>query len=356
MACSSRGQSGAGNLKVHDIRRNRWRCTPCTKTFTARQGTPFFGLKTDPATVTLVVTLLAFGCPLQAIVHAFEIDARTVAAWQKKAGRHCQAVHEALVQQPRAVAHVEADEIRVRGQRRRVLWMALALCATTRLWLGGEVASSRDKHLARCLARRGRACCVFGAVLVVTDGWKAYQDAFLRAFRNKVYSGRRGAPRLVVWKQFVLAQTVKWQEAGRTLGIKVCHLFGEVRQIGCLLPEAQGLSTAYIERLNATFRQRLCGLCRRTRCLVRTERTLTSGMYLVGTLYNFCTVHQSVSLTHQPRTPAMAAGITTEIWSVGYLLCYQVAPLPYVAPKRRGRCPGKKALTDPDAAREHITA
>jgi hypothetical protein len=30
------------------------------------------GLRTDEETVTMVVTLLSYGCPIQAIVHAFD--------------------------------------------------------------------------------------------------------------------------------------------------------------------------------------------------------------------------------------------------------------------------------------------
>jgi len=62
-------------------------------------------------------------------------------------------------------------------------------------------------------------------------------------------------------------------------------------------------------------------------------------MYLVGTVYNFCTPHRSLQQDKQERTPAMAAGLTRHIWTVGELLCYQVAPPPFVAPKRRGRKP-----------------
>ena len=45
--------------------------TACHKTFTARKGTVFYRLRTSAETVRLVVTLLAHGCPLQAIVAAF---------------------------------------------------------------------------------------------------------------------------------------------------------------------------------------------------------------------------------------------------------------------------------------------
>ena len=57
------------------------------------------GLRTPAELVMRVMILLAYGCPLQAIVHAFGVDERTVAAWQKRAGKHCQQVHHAIVEQ-----------------------------------------------------------------------------------------------------------------------------------------------------------------------------------------------------------------------------------------------------------------
>ena len=47
----------------------------------------------------IVVTLLASGCPIQAIVHAYGLDERTVASWRDRAGIHCQHVHQAEVEQ-----------------------------------------------------------------------------------------------------------------------------------------------------------------------------------------------------------------------------------------------------------------
>lgn len=339
LTCASRGVQGAGNIRVHDSQRDRWRCTTCHKTFSARQGTPFFGLKTDPAIVAQVVTLLSYGCPLQAIVAAFGYDERTIRDWQDKAGAHCQQVHTALVcQADLDLKQVQADELRVRCQKRLVVWMALALCVPTRLWLGGVVSQSRDKPLARALARLVRTCARLAALLVVTDGWSAYANAFVGAFRDPERTGQRGHPALRVWPDFVLAQTVKARQAGRVIGLRVCHLFGDRKQVAPLLPEGQVLATAYIERFNATLRARLCCLVRRGRALARQPETLTTGMYLVGCLYNFCTPHRSLS-PQTPTTPAMAAGLTGYVWSVGELLCFRVAPAPFVPKKRRGRKP-----------------
>jgi DNA invertase Pin-like site-specific DNA recombinase len=36
-----------------------------------------------------VVTLLSYGCPVQAIVAAFGLDERTVARWQRESGIQC---------------------------------------------------------------------------------------------------------------------------------------------------------------------------------------------------------------------------------------------------------------------------
>jgi hypothetical protein len=58
----------------------------------------------------IVVTLLAHGCPVQAIVAAFGFDERTAAAWWARSGRPGQAVHEHLVEQPLDLGQVQADE------------------------------------------------------------------------------------------------------------------------------------------------------------------------------------------------------------------------------------------------------
>ena len=97
-ACPARGLTDQGTIRVHSRTEQRYRCTRCGRTFAATTGTPFFRLKRAADLVTTVLTLLCHGCPPQAIVAAFGLDERTVAAWQARAGAHCQRVHEHLVQ------------------------------------------------------------------------------------------------------------------------------------------------------------------------------------------------------------------------------------------------------------------
>ena len=98
---------------------------------------------------------------------------------------HCQQVHQALVHQGQLdLQHVQADEIRVKGCK-MIAWMGEASMVSTRLWLGGVVSLTRDRSLADRLLRQVCACCQpLCALLVCTDGWKAYPGSIRRAFRK----------------------------------------------------------------------------------------------------------------------------------------------------------------------------
>ena len=97
--CTARGQLGLGNISVHSRKERRYRCSACGRTFAATRDTPFYRLKKSLDLVTIVVTLLCHGCPVQAVVAAFGLDERTVAHWRDRAGRHAQQFHEHRVLQ-----------------------------------------------------------------------------------------------------------------------------------------------------------------------------------------------------------------------------------------------------------------
>ena len=164
--CPARGQIGRGNIGIHSQKEQRFICHACHKTFSARKGTIFYRLRTSAETVVLVVTLLAHGCPVQAIVAAFRFDERTVADWWARSGRQGQAVQEALVERPWDLGQVQADEIRVKKQG-GIVWMALAMMVQTRLWLGGEVSEQRDMTLIRRLIERVRRCAAHRPLFVL---------------------------------------------------------------------------------------------------------------------------------------------------------------------------------------------
>lgn len=370
--CPARGQVGEGNIgTLRDSQKEqRYRCRVCGKTFAARTGTAFYRLRTAEETVTLVVASrsVAHGCPLQAIVVAFGIDERTVQAWETRAGEQCQRVQEHLVEQPHDLGQVQADELWVKLQGLKVSRsVAMALQVSTRLWLGGVISAQRDRDLIGTLIQKVRAGALPRPLLVCVDGLATYVKAVRQAFRDPVpRNSQTGRRRLQPWRGIYIAQVVK-QYAKRHV-VAVARRIVQGRRAGiqrltpaptgrCGVDRTQGgggINTAYIERLNATFRARLHRLVRRGRSLGRQVPTLQHGMYLIGAVYNrfACTFHGSLRIRRRGRpdraghrwhlrTPAMAAGLTDHRWSVHELLAYQV-PLPRPAPgSARGWTPPK---------------
>jgi hypothetical protein len=54
----------------------------------------------------------------------------------------------------------------------------------------------------------------------------------------------------------------------------------------------QMLNTSYIQRFNGTLRERLATLTRKCRHAAQRLQALETGMYLIGSTYNFCCYHQ----------------------------------------------------------------
>ena len=322
--CPARGQVGQGTVRVHSLKERRYLCRRCGRTFAATRGTPLFRLQSPAELVLVVLSLLSWGCPVQAIVHTFALDERTVATWLQRAGQHCQQVHQHLVQQGQVdLQHVQADELWVKlvGQR---VWQAMALAVPSRLWLGGVISPQRDTTLITALVQQVRACASSLAILVGVDGLASYVTAFLRVFREPVRTGRRGRPHLVVEPGLLIGQVVKRYARRHVISTSQRVVRGTAQAIGAVLEETAtgtGIHTSYIERLNATFRSHLAPLVRRGRAIAHTRATLEAGMWLVGTSYNLIWRHDSLRLelptgsgrAWLERTPAMAAGVTSRV-------------------------------------------
>jgi IS1 family transposase len=82
---------------------------------------------------------------------------------------------------------------------------------------------------------------------------------------------------------------------------------------GC--PDEKHVSTSYVERHNLTLRM---GMRRHTRLTNAHSKKLRNHVAALGLFlcyYNFCRLHQSIRCT-----PAMAAGVTSRVWSVAELI------------------------------------
>ncbi|MGC9458163.1 MAG: transposase, partial [Halothiobacillaceae bacterium] len=265
--CSASGQLDQGNIRIHSRKEKRYRCTVCGKTFSETAGTAMYGVKKDHETFTCVVTLLGHGCPVQAIVAAYGLDERTVVDWQRRAGKHCRTVHEHIIGKSQLnVGQVQADEIKVKTQMGAV-WVAMVMMVATRLWLGGAVSAHRDKHLLAAAVQAVRQIAICRPMVWAVDGLAAYVGVIQRAFRTPLRTGSVGAPRKITWPDIGIVQVIKRRVNGR-LSIERRVRQGDEQQVLSVIAASQGgqggINTAFIERLNATFRQSLAALARRT--------------------------------------------------------------------------------------------
>jgi len=161
--CWVYGRQGERYIVIHSQREQRYRCKRCGQTFCATKGTAHYRIHKPRDFIVTVVTLLAFGCPLQAIVAAYGLDERTVADWQRRAGRQGERVHTHLVQAGRvALGQVQADELRVRvgggAGALRAAWLAMAI--------SGFVRRRRSRSVRFCPFRE-----VTPSVSRVGSGW-----------------------------------------------------------------------------------------------------------------------------------------------------------------------------------------
>jgi transposase-like protein len=323
VVCPNSACGASGRIGVHSHKERRYICHDCKRTFADTSGTLLYRLKQPLDLVLLVVTLLAYGCPIGAVVAAFGFDERTIAAWQAKAGQHAKQVQEQLVCHGTVdVGQVQADELYTKTQAGPV-WVATAMTVFSRLWLWGTLSWERDTALIEPVLKQVRAAAQPGKpILFAVDGFKAYVSCIIKVFRDPHRTGKRGRPRLVVWDDLHIVQVVKHRVGRRLLSITRRLAHGCLARAEAIMQETQVdlgcINTAYIERLNATLRTWMPALVRRTRTPSGARDQLEAALFWTGCVYNFCHVHASLA-----GTPAMAADLTDHVWSIDELIRYR---------------------------------
>jgi hypothetical protein len=128
--------------------------------------------------------------------------------------------------------------------------------------------------------------------------------------------------------------------------VRVSHrvVFGTLEAVQQVLAACGWqINTSLVERLNLTIRQHVAAIGRRVSTLCKGEDGLRQQLALYHCYYNFCLLHASLRLPlpqpeptngrgsarlWQPRTPAIAAGLTNHVWTLREVLCYRVPPWP----------------------------
>jgi transposase-like protein len=321
--CPNSACGASGRIGVHSHKHRRYICHACKRTFADSSGTLLYCLKQPLELVLVVLTLLAYGCPTPALVAAFGLDERTIASWQLKAGQHAKQLQNQLVCQASVdLGQVQADELYTKTQAGPV-WVATAITVFSRLWLWGAISWNRDEALITPVIEQVRSAAQPGQpILFAVDGFKAYVSCILKVFRDPLYSGKRGRPRLVVWEDLHIVQVVKQRVGRRLVSITRTLAYGCMMRAEEVMQQTQvelgRINTAYVERLNATLRTWIPALVRRTRTPSAARARLEAALFWTGCVYNFSHVHATLA-----GTPAMAAELTDHVWSIDELIRYR---------------------------------
>lgn len=167
----------------------------------------------------------------------------------------------------------------------------------------------------------------------VSDGWGGIREAMVEVYGTvPPYSGRGRPPtRKQPGSDWQYLQMVKIRdEKGRLLAIEERVIFGEEETVRKLL----GKSTAYIERTHLTMRHFNARLTRKSLAFSKKLTLHRAAAAFQDAVYNFVRPLKTLRVEcfddprrrWQPRTPAMAAGLTDVIWTVKELLT--MIPLP----------------------------
>ena len=348
---------------THGEQRQMYKCNVCGQPFSETAGTPFFGLKTPTRTVCIALQELAEGLGIRAVARIHGVEPDTVLEWLKKAGQHCQALSECMMQDLN-ITQVQLDELWtfVRKKERMLneweklhtewgdTWVWVAFDPVHKLVVAVLVGERGEEEaigfVAQLRTRLADAC----QPLLTSDCLPHYAGAILQAFgvwiqpQRKGNCGRFPKPRQIPPEDLKYATVHKKREKGRVVSVTTKIVYGDKDKIKALLESlGQKINTSFVERVNLTFRLLVSRLHRKTLCFSKKREYLEHHLHLALAYYHFSRYHASLRVElpepiptrgngspkrWQQRTPAMAAGLTDHRWSLRELLMCPVPVTP----------------------------
>jgi len=340
-------------------------CRACRSSVALTYGTPYFDLEHDPALFELAIRALAEGNSLRATARIIQVDKDTVCTWLDRAAYHCRLVMLSLWQQL-PVRECQLDELwsfvhtkdehlpwaKTYRDTYGDAWVWVALAPEWRLVVA-FVVGKRTQAEANLLLERVAYVTTDLIPFFTSDQLPEYRTALLHVYGKWYQPPRRGTrgppphPRRVPHKELRYAQVVKTRERGHVVAVDHKVVFGDAERIAALLamlPTSATINTSFVEREHLAFRQHNRRLTRKTNGFSKELPWLEKQLWLSLAYTHLALPHDSLSQElprveptrgtgsprrWQPRTPAMAAGLTDHVWTTDELLSYR-APAPFI--------------------------
>jgi IS1 family transposase len=306
------------------------RCQACRRGFSSRRNTPLYYLKTAVEQIEMCLWLLAEGVDTSVLVRfTGHVDA-TISRWLTRAGQHSAGLHQALFVDLE-VEYLQVDELKapIVGDRENWLWAAIEPVSkiVPAIHIG-----KRSNDDAMVFIHTLVLCLAPGCVPAFTsDGLRQYFYALTAHFGSWRWPDSQRA--WVVSSNLLYGQLVKRRNKKKDDGLsfiitrmKIGRRRDLVQRLR-LLGLTDTIQTAIIERFNLTIRHGVAALARRTWSKARSNEVLYLHVQWWRGYYHLSRPHEALSLRvpglqrrYRQRTPAIAAGITNRIWSVGDIL------------------------------------
>lgn len=167
---------------------------------------------------------------------------------------------------------------------------------------------------------------------IASDGNDSYPEAMLETWgKTPEYTGRGRPPKRKQpqpgWR---CLQVIKHHSGSRLIRITSRVIYGDPNEV----PDFLGLNTAYVERTNLASRQMNGRMVRKTLSFSKEEEMLQASCALEDAVYNLVRPVKTLRIEvnddtrrWEPRTPAMAAGLTDHIWTIEELMMTVAVPV-----------------------------
>ena len=276
--------------------------------------------------------MLVEGSSMRSITRIERCSINTVTRLVEAAGEACREFHDQNVRDVPAQL-VQSDEIwaflyaKEKNVDRAVaapeeagdVWTWTAIDSESKLVISWAVSGSRDGATALDLLDDLRERTA-GRFQLTTDGLTSYLEAVEGAFGGNVD-----------YAQLIKVYADTPKEEARRYSPSEC--VGTRRNPVVGNPDDQFISTSHVERHNLTIRMSNRRFTRLTNAFSKKYANHCHAIALYMTYYNFCRPHKSLNNPYQ-RTPAMAAGLTDQVYSVEWLS--ELVSTKFSPPRPRG--------------------
>ena len=186
-----------------------------------------------------------------------------------------------------------------------------------------------------------RRTCGRTDILYTSDEHAPYKAAIEKAYTVEVPQakrpgpGRPPKPKRLLPGDLCYATVCKTREKGRVVHVVRTVVFGTLALVTGLLSRLQGnhrtINTSFVERRNGTDRGQNARKTRKSYRFSKDWDIHNAATYFICYSYNFCWPVRTLRVQRDDgswmqRTPAMAAGLASHVWTLQEWLTYPAKP------------------------------